>query len=302
MDLHAPIVVGVDFSAAGAAAVEWALDAASRHDVGLRLVHIREPAFSDFGFGGSDEFVSESQISSDRQKLDDCMAQARRSCPGLDVTGTALLGSAQTALVEQSDGASMLVVGNRGAGGFAGLLLGSTAMHVATHARCAVVTVPLPVRDAETATGVVVGLRSSHDSHVLEFAFREAQTWDESVTVVHAWRPPRRMGPGRTMSEIIEAEDAENGAADRMTAALRSWTTRYPDLKVCARSAPGHPAKTLIDLADGARLLVVGTRGRGDLRRLALGSVSHALIHHAHRPVAVVPDASSGDPTTRRTT
>ncbi|GIH81274.1 hypothetical protein Plo01_77030 [Planobispora longispora] len=66
--------------------------------------------------------------------------------------------------------------------------------------------------------------------------------------------------------------------------ALAGRGERYPDVKVVAQAVNGHPVDVLKETSAGAGLLVVGSRGRGDLTGLLLGSVSHSLLHHAHRP------------------
>jgi len=68
---------------------------------------------------------------------------------------------------------------------------------------------------------------------------------------------------------------------------LAGWSEKYPDVEVRRRVVRDRPAAELVDLSRTARLVVVGSRGRGGVRGLLLGSVGHALIHHAHCPVLV---------------
>jgi nucleotide-binding universal stress UspA family protein len=75
---------------------------------------------------------------------------------------------------------------------------------------------------------------------------------------------------------------------------LRPWCERYPDLQVRRVVAPDRPSRMLLDHAEDAQLLVVGSRGRGAFRGMLLGSTSRALLHHATCPLAVV--RSEGGP------
>jgi nucleotide-binding universal stress UspA family protein len=72
---------------------------------------------------------------------------------------------------------------------------------------------------------------------------------------------------------------------------MAGWQERFPDVKVVHSVVLGHPVPSLVSRAAGARLLVVGSRGRSSVRSLVLGSVSHGVLHHASGPVAVVRSA-----------
>jgi nucleotide-binding universal stress UspA family protein len=73
-----------------------------------------------------------------------------------------------------------------------------------------------------------------------------------------------------------------------MAESMAGWSEKFPDVAVEHRVVRDHPVHALVGAADNARLLVVGSRGRGSLRSLLLGSVSHGVLHHATSPVAVV--------------
>lgn len=186
-------------------------------------------------------------------------------------------------LQERSTDAGMLVLGSRGHGGFAGLLAGSTAVSVTAHAHCPVVV----VRDGQAATSgpVVVGVDGSESSlRALGFAVERAEQRDVPLRVIRVWEPPgeRWVPPG---FDPEEATATERAAAEEE---LARWRETFPDVEVDLRVSPGNPAALLVEASREAQLVVVGSRGRGGLRGMLLGSVSQQLLQHAHCPVAVV--------------
>jgi nucleotide-binding universal stress UspA family protein len=76
---------------------------------------------------------------------------------------------------------------------------------------------------------------------------------------------------------------------------LAGWTVKYPEVAVERVVVRASPAGTLVGRSRAAGLVVVGSRGRGSARGLLLGSVSQAVLHHAHAPVAVVPTEAGGE-------
>jgi nucleotide-binding universal stress UspA family protein len=173
-------------------------------------------------------------------------------------------------LVADALDASMIVVGSASFLAMSDLACGSTAMAVAVHASVPVVVVRPGLPDAEpgpSAGRVVVGADGTELSEAaVRFAFAEARDRGCGVTIVHA----------------IEHED-ERAAAETMLAPL---TAGRRDVRTVV--AADLASRVLIDESAGARLVVVGSRGRGGLGGMLLGSVSQAVVHRAHCPVAVV--------------
>jgi nucleotide-binding universal stress UspA family protein len=132
------IVVGVDGSPGAERALEWAMDEAHRREMTLLLVHgveVGVATASPYGSG----MVLEQLEESGQQVLNEAMAAVRAN--GLEAAAQIEVGSSAHALIEASRGAAMLVVGNRGHGGFAGLLLGSVSAACVHHAHCPVVVI-----------------------------------------------------------------------------------------------------------------------------------------------------------------
>jgi nucleotide-binding universal stress UspA family protein len=99
---------------------------------------------------------------------------------------------------------------------------------------------------------------------------------------------PTRTGIGRMMPGTFDPNEVVKGERAALADSMSGWAEKYPGVEVEQKVVLGHPVPALVASATDARLLVVGCRGRGALRSLVLGSVSHGVLHHAAGPVAVV--------------
>lgn len=136
---------------------------------------------------------------------------------------------------------------------------------------------------------VVVGVDGSEDAGAaLEFAAEEAALRGAYLRVVCAWEIPASatmsvgLVPGLLQSLGEEAERT-------VYAAIARVGEIQPSVSCEPTVIEGHPGSVLLDEAQGATLLVVGSRGRGGFAGMLLGSVSHQVLHHAPCPVTVVP-------------
>ncbi|KAB1903126.1 universal stress protein [Micromonospora sp. AMSO31t] len=280
------ILVGYDGSADASVALGWALDEAGRSGRPVRLAYVFE-WLTVAGWIGPGVAPGVWPDETARRQVEDLVrraaADAAADRPGLTVQGEVFDGPPALVLQERSAEAAMLVLGSRGHGGFGGLLAGSTAVSVSAHAHCPVIV----VRDGRPVTSgpVVVGADGSPSSvQALGFAVERAAQRDVPVRALRVWEPPAegRVPPG---FDPEEAAATERAAAE---ADLTPWRESFPDVPVEVVANPGSPAALLVEESRTAQLVVVGSRGRGGLRGMLLGSVSQQLIHHAQCPVAVV--------------
>lgn len=282
-----PIVVGVDGSPGSTNAVRWAARWAAPGQ-SLRLVHACEVP-TEY----PSEFVNLRDLHAAIVKRgEDVLLTAKQAAeeevPGLRVETSKEVDAAVPTLVREAGTADLLVVGNRGLGGFLGLLVGSTSTAVAGRAPCPVVV----VREGEepAAAGPIVvgvdGTRASEDA--IAFAFAEAAARDAELIAVHAWTDfvleiAFAGAPGELDMSAVAQE-----AAAVLGERLAGWQEQYPDVRVKREVVRQPPAEALLQHAANARLVVAGSRGRGGLRGLILGSTSQRLLHHAQCPIAVV--------------
>ena len=134
---------------------------------------------------------------------------------------------------------------------------------------------------------VIVGVDGSPDSSdALDWAIDQAGFLDAVLEVVHVRFMAERAG-----KFFAEAEETERSILDRAEAQVRD---RAPAVEVITILADPPTAKFLIDRSRDAELLVVGSRGLGGFKELALGSVSQQCAHHAHCPVVVVRHRDQG--------
>ena len=204
-----------------------------------------------------------------------------RSVLGADdgvVVPALVRGSPAHVLCEQSAAAEIVVVGSRGLGGVRGLLIGSVPWQVASHARGPVVVVRGQRWPANASPGpVVAGADGSGASRAaVTFACREAELRGVPLVSVCAMADaPAVLGGARRLEEEFS----------RMMTEIEK---EHPDLTVLRQVSPGSGRAELLRAATGAQLLVIGSRGRGGIDGMALGSVAQAVLQHSPCPVGVV--------------
>ncbi|MAT60318.1 MAG: universal stress protein UspA [Micrococcales bacterium] len=284
------IVVGFDGSPEAHGALRWAIWHAVKTNGRLSIVvSWTLPALE---LTGIDQPVGDSQlVATERDMGEDILQEALGIAVegGVPATGAVMADSPARALIDASKAASLLVVGSRGQGTFASLLLGSVSRQVATHARCTTVI----VRDAADPESleVVVGVDGSQESRAsIEFAFAETDLIDGSLRVLHGWEiPPIGVITGVPRLSTPElVTQLRDDAARAVTELLSGVRNRYPDIEVVEDEQQGNPVELLTEASESAAMVVVGSRGRGGFLGLLLGSVSHGVAHHAKCSVAIV--------------
>lgn len=282
-----PIVVGVDGSDTSTKAVRWAAEEGRRRGLPLKLVHAHEwiGGGPTFGFGTDGMREQSSQI------LAHAELTVRQLSEEVALMTAVSEVSAAAALVDESAEASMVVVGSRGRGGFAGLMLGSTSLTLVAHAHCPIVVIPVAWSgSASDKDRIVVGVDNSPASEAaVDFAMEEAALRGADVEALQTWHMAQFVAgwaPVPVPVEWTAVVDAEHAA---FTESMAVWRTKYPNVRLDLHWEQGHPVPVLVAAGPNADLVVVGSRGRGAVAGLLLGSVSQGLLHDSTCPVAVVP-------------
>ncbi|WP_415953861.1 universal stress protein [Streptomyces sp. KLOTTS4A1] len=284
------VVVGVDGSASSLAAVEVAAREARVRGAGLRVVHAFIWPALHVRLGPSPAGPPEGGLRNLADRLvAEAVERARAEAPEVEVSHAVVTGEALTVLEAQSRAAELVVVGSRGMGGFVGMLVGSTAVHLVAHGRCPV----LVVREEPSPEGpIVLGVDgSAAGGPAVDFAFAEADLRKAPLVALHAWTTWNAPLPAPKDSSMPYANPPGVLAGEEerlLSEALAGHQERYPAVVVEHRVVHGGTRQALIEASRSAQLLVTGARGRGGFAGLLLGSVSQAVLHHAHCPVAVV--------------
>ena len=288
-----PIIVGVDGSPVSLVAVDWAAHTAALRGVALKLVHVLNPpvvmAFPEVpmpsGYLQWQEDAGRSLLATAVKTAEEAALAAGTGSRPITVTTEMVSGSSVPALAELSGQAQMIVVGCRGRGALVRGLLGSVSTGVVHHATCPVAVVhdEDPLIPHPSKAPVVVGLDGSPASErAVEIAYEEASFRGVDLVAVHAWSDSGVLEfPGVDWS-VLQAE-AEETLAER----LAGWGERYPDVLVRRVVVADRPAHQLLEQAQAAQLLVVGSHGRGGFAGMVLGSVSTAVANGARIPVIV---------------
>ncbi|WP_022871956.1 universal stress protein [Nesterenkonia alba] len=297
------VIVGYDASEQGTLALHYAARAAQRRGTTLTVVHaFTVPPY----ISGYIEQVPDVSVDSlQRQGGEEILDKARaylKDYPG-EVTYRLEEGDAAGVLVHLSQAAELAVVGGRGRGGFLGRVLGSVASALPGHATCPTVVVPRAY-DPEASGGgsfapveddrpVTVGIDGSSHSRVAALHAAQAAA-DRGVTLRMIIALPPIDGALLWYPELGPREDAHVEARRKELEAKldaeRAWLrNHFPDVEVLTSVETGESSEVLSAATSFSQLTVVGTRGRGGLASVLLGSTSRGVLLTADGPVMVVP-------------
>ncbi|MFE4020661.1 universal stress protein [Streptomyces sp. NPDC059101] len=294
-----PVIVGVDGSPDSERALRWAADAARARSAPLRIVHVWPYATAERAAAG--------------EQGGDPVLAGLRDRPFLaelpDVEFRGLSGLADTQLPALGAEGQLLVLGSRGRGGFASLLLGSNGLACAARSACPVVVVPRPDR-AGTERGpdgeavppavrqVTLGVDASTDEPAaLDFAFAEAARRGARLRVVSGYSWPMLLPPAFEYAAVYESTQPEyqDALGLRLVDALAPHRVRHPGVEVLVQLRAEDAAGQLVAASTGSDLVVVARHRRRLPVGPRLGSVAHAVLLHAVCPVAVVPETPAED-------
>lgn len=288
----APIVVGVDGSSAGLQAVKWAAAEAKRQGAPLRLVHA-VPRLPRNPYPTTGWYINELRAAA---KADGArfLADAREAVADIagdvEVSDVQHMGAAAEVIGRESASARMVVIGATGRSGLTDLMIGSTALSLPSSAHAPVV-ISRQRGDgtfADSGPVVVAVSGSDLDEAPLEFAYEYATECGADLVAVHAWSDAALPDFDRVASGPEAWTAIEEREKRLLSESLAGYSERYPDVEVRHVIAYDRPAQALVDRSADARLVVVGTRGRGPLTGAFLGSTSRAVGKLAHCPVAIV--------------
>ncbi|MYS19281.1 Nucleotide-binding universal stress protein, UspA family [Streptomyces sp. DvalAA-14] len=297
------VVAGLDGSPESLAAADWAAREATSRGLPLRLVHAW--AWQPYNYDPSGSLADADATEHWAERIPrEASATLRRRYPRLPITADQIGAPAVPALLSAAEDAELLVLGSRGLGTVAGFAIGSVALAVVAAATRPVVL----LRAGELATDewqpdegsegsrnsgyrdVVLGLDLERPSDaVTAFAFGTASRRTAALRVVHSWYPPAIYGYAPVAVPADLGVELAANVRDALTQTLLPWQEKFPDVEVTADVRMGGAAAVLIEAASDASLLVVGRRTRGSSIGSHIGSVTHAAMHHAKAPIAVVP-------------
>ncbi len=286
MNARRTVVVGVDGSPQALRAVRWAVPEARRRQAVLQLVTALAwtedtldelPGLGQAPYG---QYLREAA----EKGLVAAADVAAEVDPDVPVERELVLGFPAVVLLERSQTAELLVVGDHGRGRIASAVAGSVAVSVAARSACPVVVVRGAIPDG--ALPVVVGIDGTPLSEAaIPFAFDAAAARHVPLIAVHTWLDEIN---DPALAELVDWQTAAVRAEEVLAERLAGWGEKYPDVPVQRLVARGRAGHALLDQAARAQLAVVGSRGHGEIAGLLLDSVSNALVHGAGCPVAIV--------------
>ncbi len=287
------VVVAVDGSTASHNAVRWAANTANKRGIPLRLAS----SYTMPQFLYAEGMVPPQELFDDLQaetmeKIDEARNIAYEIAPDIKIGHTIAEGSPIDMLLEMSRDVTMIVMGSRGLGGLSGMVMGSVSASVVSHASCPVVVVRQDndVTQDSKYGPVVVGVDGSEvSSKATEIAFAEADARGAELVAVHTWMDMQVQASLAGLSAAQQQwEEVEREQTEMLAEQLAPLVERHPEVRVKKVITRDRPVRALVEQAEGAQLLVVGSHGRGGFKGMLLGSTSRALLQSAPCPMMVV--------------
>ncbi|MGW5643023.1 universal stress protein [Saccharopolyspora sp. NPDC003752] len=284
------VVAGFDLTESSRRAVWWAAREASSRRRPLLLVHVLTWPFEEHT---SIKVPGEGDVLEPLQKiLRHELAQLVTGCQEIDaeleVHSSMPFGDPAEVLADMAGEAEVLVLGGPRIEVELGVL-GSMSAELLTRRTGAPVVVVRGDREQPGTGPVVVGVDGSAASRLaIDFAYDFASRHGGELVAVHAWSDLPLDPFARVQQWELPWSEVREVAEEVLAASLAGRGERHPDVGVRRVVTPEKPAEALMGEAQEASLLVVGSHGRGRIRRSLLGSVSHAVVNRAHCPVAVL--------------
>ncbi|MFF2298194.1 universal stress protein [Arthrobacter sp. NPDC058127] len=273
-----PIVVGVVDTKASHASLAWAMDRAARRKLPVQLVHAVDSRWLDESVGSNEVIRAAAN-----ELLSKTAAYAGELEPTVQVKTFLFSGSPGQALRKHSKGASMVVIGT--GHNWPGGPVADRALQIAAVAQCPVAVVG--EQDMTGRRGIVVGADGSEEStQAVSFAAAEADKDSQELAVVHAVLAPPLIH--RAMPAADVAETILEGERIVLAETVAGLAENYPDVVVHqVLVSNNESAEALANAAAEARLLVLGSRGRGSFKRLLLGSTAHTVLRSLPCPTII---------------
>ncbi|OZC81191.1 hypothetical protein CH274_10090 [Rhodococcus sp. 06-418-5] len=286
-------VVGVDGSAASLDAVRWAVLDAELHGFDLTIVSAVPTVLT--GLDALPERTSAHLRFETNRILDEAMSIARPTGSAVSTIAVDVVLSdrpAAAALLEMSETSRMVVIGTRGLGAAQRTSLGSVSVALSTHAHCPVTVVHAwPMSGYTGFEAVVVGVDgTSAAMAAVERAFEEAEVRSAPLTALHAWADSD-LSIGMSVPGLDWA-DHRPEADGVLARAVDDCARRHPTVALRQVAVRDRPVHALLDHAQSAQLVVLGSHGRGGFAGMMLGSTSRSVMARASCPVTVVPSAA----------
>lgn len=290
---NSKIVVGLDGSAGALPALAWALHRAELRSAGVLAVYAWQVPALAYSAPGYIPPEKDSLDSEGKRILAEALKALGPKAEGTKISVSVVSGPAVEVLpaVAAEEGASLLVVGSRGHGKIAEVLLGSVSHSLMQKSKLPLAIVSRRA-DGQGDGRIVVGVDGSAGSKgALRWALSEAATAGGTVEAVMVLPNPSPDLPPHLPEALRRRADVETPAARQLASVVDEVMSEAPSVsgKVVETVLHGNPAHTLHEHAKGCDILVVGRRGLGAIHEAFSGSVSSWCSHHADRPVVIVP-------------
>jgi nucleotide-binding universal stress UspA family protein len=292
------VLVGVDGTDASYKAVWWAANYTKHAGLRLQIVCAYSlPSYAAVSFDATYSALGDDVVA--HTDAQDILARAKAIAGEQGVQASTLIvtGDPSSVFVELSRNYHLIVIGNRGKGGLAERLLGTTSSSLPAYAYCPIVVVPFTDDEDHllhlnnTIHKVAVGSDESQwGMKALDIAADFANSWQAELNVLSA--VPIYGTMGGIFSVAPSQEDMQHvvdSYMDDLRTRVQPIRQRYPHLSINLKVIPGSAVDALTKASGRNDVVVVGSRGRGGFTGLILGSTSQGLIQHATCPVYVVP-------------